>query len=411
MKSIYLDHNAATPLDPEVLAAMMPYFSDVFANPASEHRMGWQAAAAVEAARARIAKGIGAATRESIIFTSGTTESSNLAIKGVIEAARENAPKLRQRAIAGTSQEDMGAGCGFSAAGSPHIISQVTEHPCVLESLHELARQGHEVTWLGVDNSGRVDPAQLAKALRPDTALVSVMHANNEIGTIQNIAELARVTHRHGALFHTDAAQTVGKIPVDVTRLGVDLMSFSAHKIYGPKGIGALYIAPRTPRIRIQPLIHGGGHELGLRSGTLNVAAIVGFATALDVAMRRMAEDGPRIAALRYDFVRRVTEDLGEVCINHPLDNVLPNTANLCLTRVNAEELITALPQLAFSTGAACAAKSTQPSHVLTAIGLSDAQAKSSIRISLGRGNTAEEIASAVQAIVTAATASRAKLT
>jgi cysteine desulfurase len=248
--------------------------------------------------------------------------------------------------------------------------------------------------------------------LHPDTLLVSIMHANNEIGTIQDIASLARVTHeKSGALFHTDAAQTVGKIPVDMTTAGIDLMSFSAHKVYGPKGIGALALAPRSPRTRLQPLIHGGGHEHGLRSGTLNVPAIVGFAAALDLAVSRLAEDTQRLAALRDDFVRRLTAGLPDVRINHPPRHVLPNTANLCLPGVSAEELITALPQLAFSTGAACASKSTEPSHVLRAIGLTDVQAKSSIRISLGRDHTGEEIATAAREIIAVAQTLRAKLT
>lgn len=373
---IYLDYNATTPVDPQVLEAMLPYFTEKFGNAASlAHAYGIEANYAVDQARQGILRAIGAEPKEdSLIFTSGATESNNLVIKGL--ALLDTAKKI-------------------------HVISQKTEHKCVLESLEVIQKWGHAVTLLDVDPEGKVNPDDLQKALRPETALVSIMQANNEIGTIQDIKRLAKITHENsGALFHTDAAQTLGKIPVDVKALDVDLMTFSAHKLYGPKGIGVLYVAPRKPRIRLFPLLHGGGHEFGLRSGTLNVPAIVGFARAVELCLKEMPVEMRRLSALRNQIIIDLKSRLEFVHLNGDPRERLPNNINLCLEYIDADELMTKLTSVAVASGAACSSGSTEPSYVIQSLGRSRDYAKSCVRISLGRYTSEEEIKVAVEEIV-----------
>lgn len=374
-RTIYLDNNATTPVDPRVVAAMQPYYTEVFGNAASGHVYGWQAKAVVEKARAEIAAMIGAPKPDAIIFTSGATESNNLALQGTILPHKQ----------------------------SVHIISQTTEHSSVLETLKALTAAGHEVTFVGVDAEGRVNMSEFAAAFRPNTTLVSVMAANNEIGTLQNIAELVKITRRHpGVLFHCDGAQAVGKISLDVTKLDVDLLSFSAHKIYGPKGIGALYVAPRRPKILLRPLLYGGGHEGGVRSGTLNVPAILGFAAALKICVSEMIVETSRQIALRDYFVKNILAALDFTFLNGSLTERLPNNVNLCFEGVSADELMLALPELAVASGAACSSGGTEPSHVIQALGKTREQAKSSLRVSLGRFTTEQEVEKAMKIIVAA---------
>lgn len=370
----YLDHNASSPLRPEVLEAMLPFFTECAANPASAHRAGWLAVQAVEEARARITRLLGGADeKKSIVFTSGTTESNNLALRGV-EAACEKRPA--------------------------HFISQMTEHACILESLRLIQEQGHEVTLLPVDSAGRVCPDDIRAAIQNNTVLISIMHANNETGTINDITAMARIAHAAGILFHTDAAQSIGKIELNAVATDADLISFSGHKIGGPKGVGGLYIAPRQPRIRIHPLIIGGGHEGGLRSGTLNVPAILGMARTLEVAeadrVLRAQNHANWLHALRI----RLHQNLPDIFFNTPGEDSLPNTLNVGFSCVRAEELIIALPELAFATGAACASHSTEPSHVLLAQGRTREQAQSSVRMSLGWNSCEADVISFAEALL-----------
>lgn len=373
---IYFDYNATTPLDPEVLKSMLPYFTQKFGNAASlAHAFGIEANLAVEKARLGILKALGAnPAEESLVFTSGATESNNLVIKGL--ALLDPQKKI-------------------------HVVSQKTEHRCILESLEVIQKWGHDVTLLDVDTDGKVNPDQLKKALKKDTALVSIMHANNEIGTIQEIQNLARITREHsGALFHTDAAQTVGKIPLSVKELDVDLMTFSAHKIYGPKGIGALYVAPRQHKIKLFPLLHGGGHESGMRSGTLNVAGIVGFAKAVELAIKELPVEVRRLAALRNQMVIDLKSQLDGVTLNGHERERLPNNINLGFEFVDADELMLKLVNLAVASGAACSSGSVEPSYVIQALGRSREYAKSCLRISLGRFTTETECHTAVKELV-----------
>lgn len=376
--TIYLDNNATTALDPRIAPVMQPFFCEFFGNSASiSHSYGWKAAEIVEQARVAIAQGIGAKDPKEIIFTSGTTESNNLVIKGLF-FARQSKKKF-------------------------HVITQKTEHACVLESLKFIESLGAEVTYLDVDASGFVNPDDLKSVLKKHTALVSIMYANNEIGTIQNIRELARITHENSAaLFHTDAAQAVGKIPVDVMQDGVDLLSFSAHKIYGPKGIGALYVRARVPKINLVPLLHGGGHEFGLRSGTLNVPGIVGFAEGLRLCEQELSEEMVRLTRLRDDFTREILAKLDYVEINGSVTNRLPGNMNLSFRFVDAGELMLAMPGLAVSSGSACATGSTEPSPVILAIGKDKQVAKSSLRFGLGRFTTEDDMKHAAEIVVKA---------
>jgi cysteine desulfurase len=370
---IYLDNHATTPMDPEVLKAMLPYFTDVFGNAASRnHEYGWTAEAAVERARSQIAKLIGASEKE-IIFTSGATESDNLAVVGVAEMYKEK---------------------------GRHIITTPIEHKAILDSAHYLETKGYEVTYLNVDQYGRVSPEDVRKAIRPDTILVSIMFANNEVGTINPIAEISKVCREKGVIFHTDAVQAVGKIPVDVEKMGIDLLSVTAHKMYGPKGVGALYVRRKNPRVRLAPLIHGGGHERGMRSGTLNVPGIVGFGKAAELCMAKMESDTARIRKMRDRLWDGIRGQLDEVYLNgHPTERLVGNL-NVSFAYVEGESLMMGMKELAVSSGSACTSASLEPSYVLKSLGVGEDLAHTSIRFGLGRFTTDEEIDFAIKKVV-----------
>lgn len=370
---IYLDYNATTPMDPSVLEAMTPYFTEKFGNEASRtHVYGWEAFEAVKQAREIISKCIGAQNLEEIIFTSGATESNNLAIKGLVRA---------------------------SGKKPAHIITQKTEHKCILESCTTLEKEGHQVTYLDVSPEGLVSPDDVKKNIRENTVLCSIMTANNEIGTLQPIAEIAAICHAKGVLFHSDTVQAVGKIPLNVQKEGIDLMSLSGHKIYGPKGIGALYIALKKPPIPLQALLEGGGHERNKRSGTLNVPGIVGLGKALEICCEEREKESARLTHLRYYFIKTLRQKCEGIRLNgHPTLR-LPNNINLTIDYVPAEELISATPELAFSTGSACGSGEPEPSYVIKALGLSEEQGKSTVRFGLGRWTTRENIDYAVDKI------------
>lgn len=369
---IYLDYSATTPADPRVAAKMMQYLTldGTFGNPASRsHRYGWQSEEAVDIARNQIAELVGADPRE-IVFTSGATESNNLAIKG-----------------AATFHQDKGR----------HIITCTTEHKAVLDTCAQLEREGFSVTYLNPRPDGSLDLQQLTAALRDDTVLVSIMHVNNEIGVVQDIATIGELCREHGIIFHVDATQSVGKLPIDLSVLKVDLMSFSAHKIYGPKGIGALYVS-RAPRIRLEAQIHGGGHERGMRSGTLPVHQIVGMGEACRIAKEEMVSEMARLGALRSRLWAGIG-NIEEVYLNGSLEQGAANILNVSFNYVEGESLIMALKDLAVSTGSACTSASMEPSYVLRAIGLNDELAHSSVRFSLGRFTTEEEIDYTIQLV------------
>jgi cysteine desulfurase len=365
---IYLDYNATTPIDPRVLEAMMPYLTTEFGNAASKsHAYGWRAEAAVETAREQVATLIGGSASE-IVWTSGATESDNLAIKGVAQMYRDK---------------------------GNHIITCATEHKAVLDTCRRLAESGWEVTVLPVDRTGQVAPQAVAAAITDRTVLISIMAANNEIGTIHPVAEIGRIAKARGVLFHSDATQAVGKIPVDVEAWGIDLLSLSGHKIFAPKGVGCLYVRRRGPRVRLVAQMDGGGHERGLRSGTLNVPGIVGLGAAAEICRAEIPADTVRLTALRDRLHQAITVGLDDVHLNgHPTER-LPNTLNLSLAYVEGEALMMKLSGLAVSSGSACTSESREPSHVLKAIGVGDELANASIRFSLGRPTTAEEIDSA----------------
>lgn len=378
-KPVYLDFQATTPLDPRSLDAMMPYLEDKFGNPHSEsHRFGWEADAGVEIAREQIAALIGAQAEE-IIFTSGATESNNLAIKGVA------------RALVSTR---------------PHLVTVATEHKCVIESMRAMEREGAQVTFLPVGPDGLVDMEMIARAITDKTALVSVMTVNNEIGTLQPIREIAAIAHDKGARFHTDAAQAVGKIPLDVRDPDVDLMSVSAHKIYGPKGIGALYVR-RRPRVPLVPQMDGGGQERGMRSGTLSPALCAGFGAACAIARENLAEEHARITDLGRDLLTRLEGGLEGVTLNGPRDARYFGNLNLSFEGVDGDRLMASLRNLAVSSGSACASGSGEPSYVLAAIGVTGALAKASIRLGLGRTTTEADVAFAASEIIRAVNALR----
>lgn len=362
---IYLDYAATCPVDPRVLAKMLPYFSEHFGNAASRtHSFGWEAEAAVEEARKQVARGLGADAKE-IIWTSGATESNNLAIKGAAEYLQEK---------------------------GKHIITVVTEHKAVLDTVKYLERKGYSVTYLPVNSEGLVTPEQVQEAIRPDTILVSVMFANNETGVIQPIQAIGKICHEKGVLFHTDAVQAFGKVAIDVEEMNIDLASVSAHKIYGPKGVGALYIRRRKPRVRLTPLIHGGGHERGNRSGTLNVPGIVGFGEAARIAWEYRIDEVARIAGLREQFRARVLAEIPHVIVNGSLEHRLPGTINMSFAYIEGESLLMGLKDIAVSSGSACTSASLEPSYVLRAMGLDDELAHSSLRITIGRFTTREEL-------------------
>lgn len=371
---IYLDYNSTTPVDPRVLEAMLPYFSEKFGNAASKtHSAGWVAEAAVEQARERVAKLIGATPHE-IIFTSGATEAINLALKGLCEAA-------------------VGADRDFTPRPiRDHIITVSTEHKAVLDTCKYLETKGAKVTYLPVNREGLVDLGQLRNSITGSTLLVCVMYANNETGVMQpQISQIAQIAHDRGCIFMTDATQAAGRIKVDVQGDGIDLLSLSSHKIYGPKGAGALFVRRKDPRVTLSPLIHGGGHERGLRSGTLNVPAIVGFGKACEIAEKEMWEDAQRISQLRT-LLEQSFLDLGNVFVNGSIKDRLPNVTNLSFLGIKADSLIAKLPDIAVSTGSACSSAVPEPSHVLRAMGLSDEMAYASIRFSLGKNTAKEEI-------------------
>ena len=370
---IYLDNHATTPVDPRVLDAMLPYLKDKFGNAASrQHSFGWEAESAVELARKQIAKLINADHRE-IIFTSGATESINLAIKGVAYA--------------------------YSSKGK-HIITSRIEHKAVLDTCKRLEKQGFKITYLPVDRYGLVDPDELKKAITGDTILVSIMFANNEIGTIEPIEEIGKICRERGVLFHTDAAQALGKVHIDVRSMNIDLMSMSAHKIYGPKGVGALFIMRRMPRIKLVPLIDGGGHEGGLRSGTLNVPGIGGFGKACEIAEAEMVDESERIKNLRDKLQFGILNRLDDVYLNGHPERRLPNNLNLSFAGVESEALMMGMKEIAVSSGSACTSASVERSHVLRAIGLNEDLVASAIRFGIGRFNTEEEIDYAVEKVV-----------
>jgi cysteine desulfurase len=361
---IYMDCHATTPVDPRVLDAMLPYFREEFGNAASKsHSFGWRAEEAVEAARAEVGALIGASAKE-IVFTSGATESDNLAVKGAAHFYKDR---------------------------GRHLVTCRTEHKAVLDPMHRLEREGFEVTYLEVAPDGRVDPADVAKAIRPDTTLVSLMHANNETGVVHPIEEIGRITRERGVAFHCDAVQTVGKLPFDVEKLNVDLASISAHKLYGPKGVGALYVR-RKPRVRLIAEQDGGGHERGYRSGTLNVPGIVGLGKACAVARQDMAAEAPRLLALRERLRRGLAERIELATVNGSLEHRLPGNLNVSFAYVEGEALMMAVKDVAVSSGSACTSASLEPSYVLRAMGVSDELAHASIRFGLGRFNTEEEV-------------------
>lgn len=374
MLPIYLDYAATTPVDPQVAEQMMACLTmdGNFANPASRsHIYGWKAEEAVELARRQVADLVGADPRE-IVWTSGATESDNLAIKG---AAHSRAERGR------------------------HLITSQIEHKAVLDSFHQLEREGFEVTWLKPGAAGVITPEQLQAAMREDTTLVSLMHVNNEIGTINDIAALGAVAHAGGALMHVDAAQSTGKLPIDLHELPVDLMSFCAHKTYGPKGIGALYVR-RDPALRIEALIHGGGHERGMRSGTLPTHQIVGMGACFALAGKLMESENKRIAGLRDRLLAGLT-DLPEVYLNGSREARVPHNLNLAFAGVDGELLLLALKDLALSSGSACTSASVEPSYVLTALGISKDLAQASLRLSLGRFTSGDEVSRAAQILCT----------
>lgn len=372
---IYLDHHATTPCDPRVVEAMLPTFREQFGNAASrQHVFGVEASELVERAREQVASLIQCDPRE-IVFTSGATESNNLAIKGLVEHLAESAP---------------------------HVVTSVIEHKAVLDSCQSLEEKGVEVTYVGVERDGCLRLEELEKALRPETALVTVMFANNEIGTVQPVREIGRLCRERGLRFHCDAVQALPHLVCDVSELGVDLLSLSAHKMYGPKGIGALYVRRRGPRVRLRPLIDGGGHERGLRSGTLNVSGIVGFGKACELVIEERASDAERSSKLRDRLKKALLDTVPDVAINGSLDHRLPNNLNISFLGVEAEKLIEEVEGLAISSGAACSSASRDSSYVLRSIRASDRALAGSVRFGVGRFTTAGEIDRAVEAIARA---------
>ncbi|ORZ39318.1 pyridoxal phosphate-dependent transferase [Catenaria anguillulae PL171] len=377
-RPIYLDYQATTPTDPRVVQTMLPYFSTLFGNPHSRtHAYGWESEAAVDRAREQVATLIGADPKE-IIFTSGATESNNLAIKGVARFYRR-------------------------ARGKNHIITTQTEHKCVLDSCRVLQEDGFEVTYLPVQQDGRVRLEDVEAAIRPETAIVSVMTVNNEIGVIQPIKEIGEICRKHKVHFHTDAAQAVGKIPLDVNAFNIDLMSISGHKVYGPKGIGALYVR-RRPRVRLEPLISGGGQERGLRSGTVPTPLVVGLGEACKIAANEMAKDSQHVNALSQRLIQGITSRLTHVARNGSEQHTYPGCVNLSFAYVEGESLLMALKDVALSSGSACTSASLEPSYVLRALGAEDDMAHSSIRFGIGRFTTEEEVDAVADKVVDAVT-------
>jgi cysteine desulfurase len=377
MTAIYMDNHATTRVDPRVVEAMLPYFTTDFGNAASRtHSFGWRAEEAVTRGRTQVARAIGADPKE-IIFTSGATESDNLALFGAVAASR--------------GRRD-------------HVVTGATEHPAVLDAVQALEARGVRVTRLPVDRHGRVDPDDLRRALTERTILVSLMLANNEVGTLHPMASLGAICKERGVLLHTDAAQAVGKVPIDVQAMGIDLLSVSAHKVYGPKGVGALYVRRKNPRVVLEPILHGGGHERGLRPGTLNVPGIVGLGAALEIARAEMPEESRRLRALRDRLQEGILRRVEEVQVNgHPSER-LPHNLNVSFAYVEGEALLMALGDVAVSSGSACTSEKKEPSHVLRAMGIGDDLAQTSIRFGLGRFNTEREVDEVIERVVEAVT-------
>ena len=362
---IYFDNHATTQVDPRVVEAMVPYFTDKYGNAASRnHEYGWKAEEAVENARGQIAKLINATPKE-IVFTSGATESTNLAIKGVAEMYREK---------------------------GNHLITQVTEHKATLDTCKRLEKNGYEVTYLAVHEDGRISLDELRKAITPKTILISIMYANNEIGVVQPIAEIGKIAKEKGVFFHVDGVQAVGKIPVDVQKDGIDLMSISAHKIYGPKGVGALYVRRKNPRVQLAAQIDGGGHERGMRSGTLNVPGIVGLGKACELCGQEMAQESETLFKLRERLRESIMSRLDETFINGSMEHRLPHNINISFAYVEGESLLMGINDIAVSSGSACTSATLEPSYVLKALGVGEDLAHTSIRFGLGRFNTEEEV-------------------
>jgi cysteine desulfurase len=362
---IYFDNHATTKVDPRVVEAMTPYFTDIYGNAASRnHEYGWKAEEAVENGRAQVAKLINATPKE-IVFTSGATESTNLAIKGVAQMYREK---------------------------GNHIITQVTEHKATLDTCKSLEKIGYEVTYLPVEKDGRINLDDLRKAITPKTILISIMYANNEIGTVQPVAEIGKIAKEKGVFFHVDGVQAIGKIPVDVQKDGIDLMSISAHKLYGPKGVGALYVRRKNPRVQLAAQIDGGGHERGMRSGTLNVPGIVGLGKACELCGEEMAEESARLSKMRDRLRESIMSRLDETFINGSETHRLPHNINISFAYVEGESLLMGINDIAVSSGSACTSATLEPSYVLKALGVGEDLAHTSIRFGLGRFNTDEEV-------------------
>ena len=362
---IYMDNHATTPMDPRVFEAMKPYFTEIFGNAASRnHSFGWQAEEAVEKARKQIASLIGATAKE-IVFTSGATESNNLALKGVAEMYGEK---------------------------GNHIITAATEHKAILDTCKHLEKNGIRVTYLPLQANGLIDLDMLKESITDKTILISVMYANNEIGVIQPMAEIGRIAHERGVLFHSDGVQAVGKVPVNVIKDNIDIMSLTGHKLYGPKGVGALYVRRKGPRVQLAAQMDGGGHERGMRSGTLNVPSIAGFGEACAIAQREMPEESKRLSFLRDKLRRYLEAELDEVYINGTMESRLPHNLNISFAYVEGESLLMGINDVAVSSGSACTSATLEPSYVLKALGAGDDLAHSSIRFGLGRFNTEEEV-------------------
>ena len=372
-QTIYLDYNATTPTDPRVVEAMLPFFTEIYGNAASRnHSFGWTAEEGVSKARNIIGEAIGATGKE-IVFTSGATESDNMAVLGVAEFYHEK---------------------------GKHIITSPIEHKAVVDPCQALEQKGYEITFLDVDEHGRIDLKQLEASIREDTVLVSLMAGNNEIGTLNPLMEIGQMTRERGVLFHCDATQGVGKIPIDVEAMNIDLLSMTAHKIYGPKGIGALYVRRKKPRVRITPIMFGGGHERGFRSGTLNVPGIVGFGKAIELAMEEISSEAERQIGLRQHLYKRLTDELDYVFLNgHPTER-LPNNLNLSFGYVEGESLMMGISEIAVSSGSACTSASLEPSYVLRSMGVGDDLAHSSVRFGFGRYTTMEEVNYAADKVI-----------
>jgi cysteine desulfurase len=363
---IYMDNHATTPVDPRVLEAMLPYFNAKFGNAASRsHSFGWTAEEAVNYSRENIARLIGAESEKEIVFTSGATESDNIALKGIAEFYKDK---------------------------GDHIITSVVEHKAILDSAKRLEKEGYRVTYLPVQKDGRVDPDDVKKAITDKTILVSLMLGNNEVGSVNPIAEIGKITRERGIIFHTDAVQGVGKVPFDVQKMNVDLASLSAHKMYGPKGVGALYIRRSKPRVRLVAQMDGGGHERGMRSGTLNVPGIVGFGKAADILLKEGPEENARILRQREHLRKRLINELDQVELNGSLEHRLPGNLNVSFAFVEGEAMMMAIKDVAVSSGSACTSASLEPSYVLRALGVGEELAHSSIRFGIGRFNTDEEV-------------------